>query len=143
MADTDIKISQLSGIQVVNDADVFPIVSGGVTSKVSAETVKEYTIGDTDNSELGDDVSAQIQALASRVAKCEVLIVDIASFSALPQTITNPDIDGDMVELKTVLSNPSAQTSEYWTVATSNGSLTISGSISGTTAATLYLIKSR
>lgn len=142
MADTDIKISQLSGIQVVNDADVFPIVSGGVTSKVSAETFKEYTIGNTDNSDLGADVSAQIQALTTRVNKCETLVVSVASFSALPQTITNSNIDDDMVVVNSVLSNPSAQTGD-WTVNTSNGSLTISGSISGTTTATLYLMKSR
>lgn len=138
----DIKISQLSGIQVVNDADVFPVVSGGVTSKVSAETFKEYTIGDTDNSELGADVSAQIQALTVRVNKCETLVVSVPSFSALPQTITNSNIENDMVVVNSVLSNPSAQTGD-WTVSTSNGSLTISGSISGTTTATLYLMKSR
>ena len=63
----DIKISQLSSIQVVNDADVFPIVSGGVTSKVSAGNFKKYTIGNTDNSELGNDVGEQIQTLKNLI----------------------------------------------------------------------------
>lgn len=96
-----------------------------------------------------DKVTTQIQALTSNVAtnaaavaKCETLVVSVASFSALPQTITNANIDDDMVVVNSVLSNPSAQTGD-WTVSTSNGSLTISGSISGTTTATLYLMKSR
>lgn len=69
----DIKISQLSSIQVVNDADVFPIVSSSVTNKVSAEAFKEYTIGNTDNSELGEDVSAQIQTLTNRVQALDAI----------------------------------------------------------------------
>ena len=138
----DIKISQLSPISIVNDTDVIPIVSNDVTMKVSGETLKNYTIGTTDNSALGTDVSAQIQTLTNNVAKCETLVVSVASFSALPQTVTNANIEDDMVVVNSVLSNPSAQTGD-WTVTTSSGSLTISGSISGTTTATLYLMKSR
>lgn len=89
-----------------------------------------------------DKVTSQIQTLTNNVAKCETLVVSVASFSALPQTITNANIEDDMVVVNSVLSNPSAQTGD-WTVTTSSGSLTISGSISGTTTATLYLMKSR
>ena len=96
-----------------------------------------------------DKVTSQIQNLsnnvnanATAIAKCETLVVSVPSFSALPQTITNANIDDDMVVVNSVLSNPSAQTGD-WTVTTSSGSLTISGSISGTTTATLYLMKSR
>lgn len=96
-----------------------------------------------------DKVTSQIQTLtnnvsanATAIAKCETLVVSVASFSALPQTITNANIEDDMVVVNSVLSNPSAQTGD-WTVTTSSGSLTISGSISGTTTATLYLMKSR
>ena len=89
-----------------------------------------------------DKITSQIQTLTNNVAKCETLVVSIASFSALPQTITNANIEDDMVVVNSVLSNPSAQTGD-WTVTTSSGSLTISGSISGTTTATLYLMKSR
>ncbi len=96
-----------------------------------------------------DKVVSQIQTLtnnvsanATAIAKCETLVVSVASFSALPQTITNANIEDDMVVVNSVLSNPSAQTGD-WTVTTTNGSLTISGSISGATTATLYLMKSR
>lgn len=138
----DIKISQLSSAQTVVGTDVFPMTSNGVTMKTPASVIKEYTIGLTDNSALGADVSTQIQTLASRVAKCELLEVNVPSFNALPQTITNSDIEEDMKVVESVLSNPTAQTGD-WTVTTLNGSLTISGSISGTTTATLYLMKSR
>lgn len=89
-----------------------------------------------------DKITSQIQTLTNNVAKCETLVVSVASFSALPQTITNANIEDDMVVVNSVLSNPSAQTGD-WTITTSSGSLTISGSISGTTTATLYLMKSR
>jgi hypothetical protein len=138
----DIKISQLSEAQIVGSTDVFPITSNGVTMKTPASAIKDFVIGIVDNSELGTDVSTQIQTIASQVAKCETLVVNVPSFSALPQTIANSNIDDDMVVVNSVLSNSSAQNGD-WTVTTSNGSLTISGSISGTTTATLYLMKSR
>ena len=71
-----------------------------------------------------------------------VLVVDIASFSSLPQTITNSSITSDLVVVNSELGNPSAQTGD-WTITTSNGSLTVSGSISGATTLKLYLMKER
>ena len=68
----------------------------------------------------------------------KVLKVTKNSVSSLSTTISNSAITSNMEVLHTVLSNPSAQTGD-WTVTTSNGSLTISGSISGTTNITLYL----
>lgn len=108
------------------------------------------------NIKLADNLTSQIQtlannvstnasditALATKVARCETLVVRVASFSTLPQTVTNANIEDDMVVVNSVLSSPAAQTGE-WTVITSNGSLTISGSINRTTALTLYLMKSR
>ena len=64
--------------------------------------------------------------------------VSTSSVSSLPATINNSVINSSMEVVNCVLSNPSAQTGD-WTVTTSNGSLTISGSISGTTNITLYL----
>lgn len=114
----------------------------------TAIAVGDALVVDT-NIELAPKISSQIQTLtnnvsanATAIAKCETLVVSVASFSALPQTITNANIEDDMVVVNSVLSNPSAQTGD-WTVTTSNGSLTISGSISGSTTATLYLMKSR
>lgn len=61
-----------------------------------------------------------------------------SSVSSLPTTISNSSITANMECIHSVLSNPSAQTGD-WTVTTSAGSLTISGSISGTTDIKLYL----
>lgn len=68
------------------------------------------------------------------------LVITVASFSSLPQTVSDNRITDDMVCLKAELGTPSAQTGD-WTVTTSAGSLTISGSISGSTTATLYLAR--
>ena len=70
------------------------------------------------------------------------LIITKSSVSSLPQTVSNASITADMAVIESVLSNPSAQTGD-WTVTTSAGSLTITGTISGTTNITLYLLESR
>lgn len=55
------------------------------------------------------------------------------SFSALPLTITDERITTDMMANKLVLSNPSAQASD-WTFNTDTaGQVTITGTISGST----------
>lgn len=71
-----------------------------------------------------------------------VLSVNCGTISSLPATVTNANIANDMLVLRTVFGNPSAQLDD-WSVSTSNGSLTISGTISGSTALTLYLMKAR
>lgn len=70
------------------------------------------------------------------------LVVDVESFSSLPQTVVNESITSDMVVVKSILGTPSAQTGD-WTVTTADGSVTVTGDISGSTALTLYLMKSR
>ena len=70
------------------------------------------------------------------------LIITQSSVSSLPITINNANITSDMVCINSILSNPSAQTGD-WTLTTSSGSVSISGTISGTTDITLYLMKSR
>lgn len=68
----------------------------------------------------------------------KVLVVTLSSFSALPATFYESTVTADHVCIKAELGTPSAQTGD-WTVTTSAGELTISGSISGSTTATLYL----
>ena len=72
------------------------------------------------------------------VKKAVIKKVSKSSVSSLPTSISNSDITADMECVKAVLSNPAAQRSE-WTVTTAAGSVTISGTISGTTNITLYL----
>ena len=124
-----------------------------IFNDVLYKTIAPIAVGDAltvgTNIQAAPKISSQIQTLtnnvsanATAIAKCETLVVSVASFSALPQTITNANIEDDMVVVNSVLSNPSAQKGDC-TVTTSSRSLTISGSISGTTTATLYLMKSR
>ena len=61
-----------------------------------------------------------------------VVTVSSSGVSSLPVTITDSNILAKHKCIKATLSNPSAQTGD-WTVSTSAGSLTISGTISGTT----------
>ena len=71
-----------------------------------------------------------------------VLALNCGTISSLPETITNQAIESDMVVLQSELGTPAAQRSD-WTVNTSNGSLTISGTISGSTTVKLYLMKTK
>ena len=71
-----------------------------------------------------------------------VIEINTNSFNSLPQNVSNANITSDHVVVNSVLSNPSAQTSD-WNVETQTGKLTISGSISGSTTLTLYLAKKR
>lgn len=73
------------------------------------------------------------------------LVFTISSVNSLPKTFTNSLITADHVLNWASLSNPAAQTGD-WTVTTarsgSTGTVTISGTISGTTNITLVLTKS-
>lgn len=91
---------------------------------------------------LASTVSQLDTTLTTKINKCEVLVISVPSFNSLPQTVTDTNIEDDMVVVNSVLGTPSSQTGD-WTVNTSNGSLTISGTISGSTTLTLYLAKSR
>lgn len=67
-----------------------------------------------------------------------IIVIDIASFSSLPVTSYSDLITADHYLLNYYLSSPTAQSSD-WTVTTSDGSVTISGTISGSTTAQLVL----
>lgn len=72
-----------------------------------------------------------------------VIAVTFSAFSSLPQNVTDSKITTNMVCVKAVLSNPSAQLDE-WTVNTNTaGKVVVSGSISGSTTLTLYLARSK
>ena len=90
--------------------------------------------------------SSDSTSLKSAIEKRGVVQITTGNFSALPYTYptsgTNSKIESDMVVINSTLSNPNSQASD-WTVSTSNGSLTITGTFQGTTATniTLYLEK--
>lgn len=146
-----IKITDLPSAQSLSSSD-FLIVDDSVdTMKTTLEKVKEYSVGDTQDLdttakasivEAINEVKGETTTLGTAATKLETLIVSISSVSSLPVTVNNSDIESDMVVINSELSDPSAQISD-WTVTTASGSLTVSGTISGTTNIKLYLTKSR
>lgn len=69
------------------------------------------------------------------------LQISLGTISSLPATISDDRIVAEHIVKPSdcLLSNPSAQTSD-WTVTTSDGSLTVSGTVSGSTTATIWLV---
>ena len=129
-----------SGVTVYNTR--IRIASGYTANNLVFKPM--ITVADMPNSDYDHYVPYAMtnQQLTSENQTLKTLVVSVPSFSSLPQTISNASVTSDMVVVNSVLSNPSAQTGD-WTVTTSNGSLTISGSISGSTTATLDLMRSR
>ena len=125
--------------------DYLAIDDGDETFKVGADNLGVTTQMTQAEAEAGTSTQPRVitpKVLHDYVETKEVLVIDIASFSSLPKTVSNANITSDMVVVNSTLGTPSAQTDD-WTVSTLSGSLTISGSISGSTTATLYLMKSR
>ena len=75
------------------------------------------------------------------IEEARPLQINLGTVSSLPVTVTDERITADHIckPADCLLSNPSAQTSD-WTVTTQDGSVTISGSISGSTTATIWLV---
>lgn len=125
--------------------DYLAIDDGTETFKVDANNLgvtTEMTQAEAEAGTVTDPRVISPKVLHDFVEAREVLVLTRSSFSSLPITITNANITSDMVCIKAELGTPSAQTGD-WTVTTSNGSLTVAGTISGSTTLTLYLAKSR
>ena len=129
-----------------SETNKVPATALGVSTQMTQAEAEAGTVTDprvVTPAVFKSSVDALAETVAETVAETrEVLVVDVASFSSLPQTITNDNITSDMVVVNSVLGTPSAQTSD-WTVTTADGSATVAGSISGSTTLTLYLMKSR
>ena len=128
-----------------SETDFMAVDDGTETFKIPLPNVGVSTQMTIAEAEAGTETAPRVitpAVLNSFVTKESVLVVEVASFSSLPQTINNADITSDMVVVNSALGTPSAQTSD-WTVTTADGSATIAGSISGSTTLTLYLMKSR
>ena len=128
-------------------SDYLAIDNGTETRKIAlpAMTQAEAEAGtETDPRVISPSVlKSSVESIVETAAEqMEVLVVTIASFSSLPQTVSNADITSDMVVVNSELGTPSAQTSD-WVVTTFDGSLSVAGDISGSTTLTLYLMKSR
>lgn len=103
-------------------------VSGGTESLVGLWSAGEVVVFTYDGTNWLVDSSS----------RAGVIVVSKSSVSSLSTTISDSNITIKHVVVSSTLSNPSAQTGD-WTVTTSNGSLSIAGTISGTTDITLVL----
>lgn len=130
-------------VSFVYDGTNYAITGRG--EPIEPEDVGVGTLANLTTTAQSDAVSAinEVDAHADSntlLRKC--LVVNIAAFSSLPKTVSNSNITSDMVVINSVVGTPSAMLSD-WTWTTSNGSITISGTISGSTTLTLYLLPSR
>lgn len=137
-----------------SETNKVPATALGVSTQMTQAEAEAGTV--TDPRVITPAVfKSSVDAVASAVAETaaeaavetiaetlKVLVVSVASFSSLPKQITNGNITADMVVVNSVLGTPSAQTSD-WIVETAEGSARVTGSISGSTTLTLYLMKSR
>ena len=135
-------ISLLGAIYSDVPAVDLPKQGGGTARFVDQTTAMQLVTSPTSGDILTTDGNGQATDSGTTIAELKALVITSSSFSSLPQTISDANITSDHVVMNSVLSNPSAQTGD-WTITTSNGSLTVSGTISGSTTLTLYLIKQR
>ena len=138
----DIKISQLGAAASISDSQETPVVDNGSTVKATMAQIKDFVAGGLAN--LKTTVKTSIVGAINEVFDMAVdnrdLEVTKSAVSSLPTTITAAEITSDMIVKQgdISLSNGSAMVGE-WTITTTSGSVTISGTISGTTDITLYL----
>lgn len=118
---------------ILNADHAFIIGNGTINQKSNA-----FAVEWRGNARLAGNVYVGCNADSTGGTLLKVLKVTKSSVSSLPTSISNSGITANMECIHSVLSNPSAQTGD-WTVTTSAGSVSISGSISGTTDITLYL----
>ena len=132
-----------------SETDFMAIDDGTETFKIPLPNVGVSTQMTLEEAEAGTETAPRVitpavlnSFVAEKVAVMPTLVIEIATFTALPKTVTDEYITADMVVVNSVLGTPSAQTSDR-TVTTADGSVTVTGDISGSTALTLYLMKSR
>ena len=122
-----------------------PVTSGGVKTeldkKLGTYSNESSSWDTTPTSSSNKPVTSG--GVYDAVQKCECLILSANSISALPYTFSNAAIETDMVCINSVLSNPSAQLSDWTCNTDTAGSCVVSGSIGRTTDIKLYLMKSR
>lgn len=143
-------------ISTLIDTVTLEVLKGTEVAGSNTPTVPTYNTGDINDGATAVDMPLYVINLAgatvtfARVAElitgnigeATVVEVGIPTFSSLPITVSDYKVTANHIVVRSVLGNPSAQTSD-WTVTTSDGSLTVSGSISGSTTATLYLANKR
>lgn len=111
-----------------------PVKSGGVYTALSG---KQGTLTFDNAPTSGSNNPVKSGGVYSALAT-EIMIVDFGTISSLPVTKSNAAIKADHVVLAYELGTPGAQTGD-WTITTSAGSVSVSGTIVGSTTLKLVL----
>lgn len=131
-----VELAVLKGTEVTSGTPVLPSYNTGIINEgATAVDMPLYAI-DLAGSTVTFTRVAEI--LNGSIGDGTVVVISVPSFSSLPQTISDSRISAAHIAVKADLSRPAAQVSD-WTVDTSDGSMTISGTISGSTSADIYL----
>ena len=113
--------------------------TGGGTALFSDPS--DVTAGDSDVALGKVYMNSAGELRSGALVVADAITVSIASFNSLPKTVSNAAITADHIATHLEVGTPTAQVGE-WTVTTAAGSVTISGTISGSTTAQLVLVKS-
>ena len=112
----DIKISQLTSAQQITGSEMIPLTSGAATVKATPALIKEYAIGDTDISSIGDGTpTGAIASLESSKADTS----DLGTAAAKDSTNAVTQNSTDLVESGAVYTGLAAKanTSDLGTAA--------------------------
>ena len=109
---------------------------------MSAYSFLDYHGLQTFKGKLDEMFDAQEQAY-SKLEALAVSTTMTGNGGTVTATITNSNIETDMVVIGSEFSNPSAQIGDMTWSTNTPGTCTISGKINGTTTITLYLGKTR
>lgn len=145
------KISALPVATAATESDVLAGVQTGTTKKFSLGVLLSWIKSALLPSDIGAQDALTFDQTPTEgstnpvtsggVAEAlsqEIIKISVAAFSALPVTVSNAAITANHVLLRASLGTPGAQTGD-WTWTTAAGSITISGSINGSTTLELVL----
>lgn len=139
----DIKISQLGAAATLTGTEAFPESNSGVTYKATAQQIKDFAIGNTPITGIGDGTATgAIKSLSDAAASKVLFLTDVACSAMTGNfaTVSNAAITADHIVVDVVWADPSAITTDVtWT--TSAGSLVLNGTCASATSATITLIK--
>ena len=139
----DIKISQLGAAATLTGTEAFPESNSGVTYKATAQQIKDFAIGNTPITGIGDGTATgAIKSLSDAAASKVLFLTDVACSAMTGNfaTVSNAAITADHIVVEVVWADPSAITTDVtWT--TSAGSLVLNGTCASATSATITLIK--
>lgn len=150
---TTLNSDQNASVSIRGTTDA-PILDFGIprgpAGTISNATGESIDVSSSDSTKISAklaDLQTQISTIENmelpaveQAARAERVLVVSGTISSLPATLSNANITGDHVVVHMGLSDAGAQGSD-WTINTSTGNATISGTLNKSTTVTLVLAK--